>query len=174
MSSYNAIGGKVGKFSYYAYNHSRSADGWRENSEYKVRNSHVFLEYAFTSKTKLSAEYTNMDYKMQQAGGLTDEQFNSNPRQSLRNRNWFGTPWNVFSLNFDTKINNKLSSSTKLFGLIGERNSVGFTATPNNPDAINPITNDFENRRVDRDSYKNFGLENRNLFQYNIGKLKII
>jgi Fe(3+) dicitrate transport protein len=28
MSSYNAIGGKINKFSYYAYNHSRSADGW--------------------------------------------------------------------------------------------------------------------------------------------------
>ncbi|MDP4703852.1 MAG: TonB-dependent receptor plug domain-containing protein, partial [Polaribacter sp.] len=37
MSSYNAIGGKLGKFSYYAYNHSRSADGWRVNSQYKVR-----------------------------------------------------------------------------------------------------------------------------------------
>ncbi len=51
MSSYNAIGGKLGKFSYYAYNHSRSADGWRENSQYKVRNTHLFLEYAFTEKT---------------------------------------------------------------------------------------------------------------------------
>jgi Fe(3+) dicitrate transport protein len=27
MSSYNAIGGTIKKFSYYAYNHSRSADG---------------------------------------------------------------------------------------------------------------------------------------------------
>ena len=172
MSSYNAIGGKVGKFSYYAYNHSRSADGWRENSEYKVRNSHIFIEYAFTEKTKLSAEYTNMDYQMQQAGGLTDEQFNNNPRQSLRNRNWFGTPWNVFSINFDTKINDKLSSNTKLFGLIGERNSVGFTATPNNPDVINPVTNDYANRRVDRDFYENNGLENRNLYKFKFGKIK--
>uniref|UniRef100_UPI004047B006 TonB-dependent receptor family protein n=1 Tax=Flavobacterium sp. TaxID=239 RepID=UPI004047B006 len=172
MSSYNAIGGKVGKFSYYAYNHSRSADGWRENSQYKVRNSHVFLEYAFTEKTKLSAEYTNMDYQMQQAGGLTDEQFNNNPRQSFRERNWFGTPWNVFALNFDTKINDKFSSNTKLFGLIAERNSVGFTATLNNPDAINLATNDYDNRRVDRDSYQNFGMENRNLYRYKLGNIE--
>ena len=172
MSSYNAIGGKVGKFSYYAYNHSRSGDGWRENSQYKVRNSHIFLEYAFTEKTKLSAEYTNMDYQMQQAGGLTDAQFNDNPRQSLRDRNWFGTPWNVFSLNFDTKINDNFSSNTKLFGLVGERNSVGFTATPDIADAINPSTNDFANRRVDRDFYKNFGIENRNLYSYKLGKIE--
>ncbi|OAB28550.1 Fe(3+) dicitrate transport protein [Flavobacterium fryxellicola] len=170
MSSYNAIGGKINKFSYYAYNHSRSADGWRENSKYKVRNSHLFMEYAFTKDTKLSAEYTSMDYKMQQAGGLTDQQFKDNPRQSLRERNWLGTPWNLFSLNFDTKISNKLTSNTKLFGLIGERNSVGFTATPNIADAIKPSTNDYANRRVDRDFYKNFGIENRNIFSYTIGK----
>ena len=43
MSSYNAIGGNFKKFSYYLYNHSRSADGWRENSEYTVRNTHAFV-----------------------------------------------------------------------------------------------------------------------------------
>ena len=171
MSSFNAIGGNFKKFSYYVYNHSRSADGWRENSDYTVRNSHVFVEYRFTENTKLSAEYTNMDYKMQQAGGLTDEQFNNDSRQSFRERNWFGTPWNVFSINFDTKISDKLSSNTKLFGLIGERNSVGFTATPNIEDAINQATNNFANRRVDRDYYKNFGLENRNIYKYKLGKI---
>lgn len=172
LSSYNAIGGKIGKFSYYAYNHSRSGDGWRENNAYKIRNSHFFLEYAFTEDTKISAEYTNMDYRMQQAGGLTDEQFKDNPRQSLRDRNWFGAPWNLFSVNFDTRINKNLTSNTKIFGLIGERNSVGFTATPNIEDAINPATNNFENRRVDRDFYENFGIENRNLYKYKIGKFE--
>lgn len=172
MSSYNSIGGKINKFSYFAYNHSRSGDGWRENSAYKVRNSHVFMEYAFTENTKLSAEYTNMDYKMQQAGGLTDAQFETNSRQSLRERNWFGTPWNLFAINFDTKISESLKSNTKLFGLIGERNSVGFTATPNVADAINPATNDYANRRVDSDSYENFGVENRNTYTYALGKNK--
>jgi Fe(3+) dicitrate transport protein len=171
MSSYNAIGGKFKKFSYYVYNHSRSADGWRANSEYTVRNTHAFAAYRFTENTKLSAEYTNMDYKMQQAGGLTDEQFDNNPRQSLRERNWFGTPWNVFALHLDTKISERLTSDTKLFGLIGERNSVGFTAAPTVEDAINPATNDYANRRVDRDYYKNFGLENRNVLQYKLGKI---
>lgn len=172
MSSYNAIGGAYKNFSYYVYNHSRSADGWRENSEYTVRNTHAFVEYRFTENTKLSAEYTNMDYKMQQAGGLTDDQFTANSRQSLRERNWFGTPWNVFSINFDAKINDKFSSNTKLFGLIGERNSVGITATPNTIDAISTTTNNYSNRRLDRDYYKNFGVENRNILKYEIGKIK--
>lgn len=171
MSSYNAIGGKLNKISYYLYNHSRSGDGWRENSEYSVRNTHAFVEYRFSEKTKISAEYTNMDYKMQQAGGLTDEQFNNDSRQSLRNRNWFGTPWNVYSVNFDTKVNNNFSSNTKIFGLIGERNSVGFTATPNVIDVISTTTNNYANRRVDRDYYKNFGLENRNILKYRVAKM---
>ncbi len=113
-----------------------------------------------------------MDYQMQQAGGLTDEQFRDNARQSLRERNWFGTPWQVLSVNFDTEINKNFTSNTKLFGLLGERNSVGFTATPNIQDAINPLTNDYANRRVDRDYYENYGIENRNLYHYSLGKVE--
>ena len=170
MSSYNAIGGTKNKFSYYVYNHFRTGNGWRENSEYEVRNSHAFVAYQFSDNTKLSLEYTNMDYEMQQAGGLTDEQFKDNPRQSLRERNWFGTPWNVAALILDSKLSSNLTLNTKLFGLIGERNSVGFTATPNTLDAISATTNDFANRQVDRDFYKNLGLETRSIFNYKLGK----
>ena len=170
LSSYNAIGGKLKKFSYYLYNHSRKGNGWRENSRYEVRNTHAFVEYQFSENTKLSGEYTNMDYEMQQAGGLTDIQFHENPKQSFRERNWFGTPWNVASINFDTKISNRLTFNAKVFGLIGERNSVGFTATPNTADAINPATLDYSNRQVDRDFYKNIGLETRSIFSYSLGK----
>lgn len=169
VSSYNAIGGKIRKFSYYAYNQSRAANGWRDNSEYYVRNSHVFLGYSFSENTSLSIEYTNMNYEMQQAGGLTDKQFLENPRQSLRTRNWFGTPWNLLAINFDTKINENLTSNTKIFGLIGERNSVGNTATPNLLDAIS--ANTYSKRKVDRDFYKNIGVENRNIYKYKIEKI---
>jgi Fe(3+) dicitrate transport protein len=170
ISSYNAIGGTKNKFSYYVYNHYRIGKGWRENSAYEVRNSHAYIAYQFTSNTKLSLEYTNMDYEMQQAGGLTDAQFKDNPRQSLRERNWFGTPWNVAALILDTKLTAHLSLNTKLFGLIGERNSVGFTATPDKADAIDGITKDYANRQVDRDFYKNLGIETRSIYTYKLGK----
>jgi Fe(3+) dicitrate transport protein len=58
-------------------------------------------------------------------------------------------PMECFLIQLDTKINDNLTSNTKLFGLVGERNSVGFTATPNG-DAIKP-THNYANRRVDRD-----------------------
>ena len=171
LSSFNAIGGKYKKWSYYVYNHSRAAKGWRENNRFQARNTHAFVEYRFSDKTKISAEYTNADYEMQQPGGLTDAQFEANPRQSLRARNWFGVPWNIFSVNFDTKVNSNFDVNVKAFGLIGERNSVGFTNATNIEDAINPATNNFANRRVDRDYYKNIGLENRNIYKYKLGKI---
>lgn len=171
MSSFNALGGRLKKFQYYVYNHTRSADGWRDNSEYTVRNTHAFVGYHFTKDTKIIAEYTNTDYSMQQAGGLTDAQFAANSRQSLRNRNWLGAPWNVYAINFNTKFLENLSSKISIFGLVGERNSVGITTTPNLLDVINVATNDYANRRVDRDYYENYGLENRNILKYKIGKI---
>jgi len=169
LSSFNAIGGKYKKWSYYLYNHSRSSKGWRENNRFNARNTHAFIEYRFTEKTKISAEYTNSDYEMQQPGGLTDAQFDANPRQSLRNRNWFGVPWNIFSLNFDTKVNANFDVNVKAFGLIGERNSVGFTSAANIEDVI--ATNQYANRRVDSEKYNNIGIENRNILRYKFGKL---
>ena len=172
ISTFNAIGGKYKKWSYYAYNHSRSAKGWRKNNRFESRNTHAFVEYRFSDKTKISGEYTNADYEMQQPGGLTDELFNANTRQSNRARNWFGVPWNIFSLNFDTKINVNLDVNVRAFGLIGKRNSVGFTSAANIEDAINPLTDQFANRRVDSDEYRNLGVENRNIYRYKLGKTK--
>lgn len=169
VSSFNAIGGKYKNWSYYIYNHSRNAKGWRENNQFQARNTHAFIEYRFSEKTKISAEYTNSDYEMQQPGGLTDAQFEANPRQSTRARNWFGVPWNIFSVNFDTKVNANFDVNVKAFGLIGERNSVGFTAAANVEDIISTTTNQYANRRVDSDTYKNLGIENRNLYRYKLG-----
>lgn len=169
VSSFNAIGGKYKKWSYYLYNHSRSAKGWRENNRFQARNTHAFVEYRFSEKTKISAEYTNSDYEMQQPGGLTDAQFEANPRQSTRARNWFGVPWNIFAVNFDTKVNSNFDVNVKAFGLVGERNSVGFTAAANVEDAISTSTNQYANRRLDCDTYKNLGIENRNLYRYKLG-----
>ena len=168
FSSYNAIGGQLKKIRYYVYNDSRSADNWRQNSKYAIRNSHVFFEYKFSDSTKISAEYTNMDYQMQQPGGLTDIQFATNAQQSSRSRNWFGTPWNLFAINFDANFGKKLTFNAKVFGLVGQRNSVGFVAPLTTIDAINPTTLEYSKRQIDRDFYNNIGLETRNVLTYNL------
>ncbi|MBK8406233.1 MAG: hypothetical protein IPL25_19860 [Saprospiraceae bacterium] len=77
-----------------------------------------------------------MNYKSQQPGGLTDEQFKDNHRQSLRERNWFGAPFNVASLKVKYDISQSVNLQIKSFATIAERNSVGFTKSITTTDSI--------------------------------------
>lgn len=168
FNSFNAIGGTYKKLSYYAYFHHRNAKGWRENSRYNVNSGYINLSYQLNAKMKVGAEYTSMNYLMQQAGGLTDSMFTQNARQSTRARNWFSTPWNVAALTFDYNLNDNSIISLKNFALIAERNSVGFLRTANILDTINTSINNYNNRQIDRDFYNNYGSELRYLQKYKL------
>ena len=174
FNTYNAIGGTHKKFSYYGFLHHRAADGWRDNSRYNIYTGYFSANYQLTKKINIGAEYTKMDYKSQQAGGLTDAQFNENHRQSFRERNWFGTPWNVASLTVKYDISQSVSFQIKSFTTIAERNSVGYTRAITIKDTINPTTLQYNSRQVDRDHYNNFGTEARVSVKYKfLGKQSI-
>ncbi|MCP9769449.1 TonB-dependent receptor [Lacihabitans sp. LS3-19] len=165
FSTFNYLGGTRGRLSYTMYYQKRFGNGWRENSYYNTDHAHAELSYAFTNKLKVAAELTYMTYSSQQAGGLTDAQYAVDPRQSLRSRNWFSTPWLVPSVNAEYIFNSKSKISWKTFGVIAERSSVGFVK------AITEV-DDFKNRQVDTDFYNNFGSEIRFLSDFKIGKFK--
>jgi Fe(3+) dicitrate transport protein len=171
FNSYSAIGGTVKKWNYYAFFHQRKADGWRDNSEYNTKTFYAGVNYQFTKKLNIGIEYTNMDYSSQQPGGLTDIQFNTNAKQSTRDRNWLGTPWNVANLTIKYDINSKLNLLVKTFATFCERNSVGFIRAINVVDTINPNNLQYSPRQVDRDFYTNIGTEARLIFKYNLFKL---
>lgn len=166
FNSYNAIGGTKDKFSYYAFYHTRSADGWRENSRYEINTGFINLNYAFSEKIKLGFDFTTMNYESQQSGGLTEAKFNDNSRQSNRERNWFSTPWNVAALNLDYKITPTTYLNVRAFGMIAERSSVGFLAGAAVADTINIALKNFNPRQIDRDFYNNYGAEARLLQHY--------
>lgn len=168
FNSYNAIGGTYKKVSYYGYFHHRNADGWRENSRYNINTGYASINYAVNKKLNIGLQYTRMDYQSQQPGGLTDDMFTANPRQSLRSRNWFSTPWNVTALTIDYVFNENTKISVKTFSIISERNSVGFTKGINVADTFNITLNSYNPRQVDRDSYNNLGSEIRFLKSYNL------
>ncbi len=172
FNSYNAIGGTYKKVSYYGYFHHRNAEGWRDNSRYNINTGYASINYAATKKLNIGLQYTRMDYQSQQPGGLTDDMYAKNPRQSLRSRNWFSTPWNVASLSADYEFNETTKLSVKIFGTIAERNSVGFTKGINVADTINTSLNSYNPRQVDRDYYNNLGGEIRFLKTYNLLKQK--
>ncbi|MFM7666864.1 MAG: TonB-dependent receptor family protein [Bacteroidota bacterium] len=166
FNAYNAIGGKIKRFSYYGYLHHRSADGWRQNSQYRTTTGHLSLSYDFTSKFSVSFEYTHMDYLSQQPGGLTDSMFHRDPQQSVRARNWFSTPWNSSALHIKYDFDENTKLTLDIFNTYASRNSVGFMKDINIVDSLNGSY--YNTRQIDRDWYNNLGAEARFLKQYNL------
>jgi Fe(3+) dicitrate transport protein len=161
MSSYNALKFSSKRFSAHGYYHFRKAEGWRQNSAYTIHNAFFKARYDFSKKLKVSAEFTRLNYVNQQAGGLTDSLFAIEPSLSLRSRNWFNVPWLIPQMELSFKPDSNTSFTLSVFGLIGERNSVGFTADLLHPDTLNTTTGLYTNRRLDRDAYQNYGSEMR-------------
>ncbi|HSV87705.1 MAG TPA: TonB-dependent receptor [Bacteroidales bacterium] len=168
FNSYNAVGGTLGRFSYFGYYHQRSAEGWRKNSRYTINTGFIRMNYAFNPRLNVRLEYTRMNYRSQQPGGLTDLQFVSDARQSGRDRNWFSTPWNVAALIINYDLSETAKIDVKLFGVLAERNSVGYVRPIHVPDTFNVNIGSFNNRQVDRDLYLNLGAETRILKKYRL------
>lgn len=168
LNQYSSVSGTSGKFSYFVFYHGRSSEGWRENSRYNTQSGFVNLGYQASDNLKINLELSRSTYISQQPGGLTDSQFHANPRQSLRARNWFSAPWNVPSLQLNWEQSASARLNAKVFGLYGERNSVGLTAAPNIEDSINMKTFQYAPRQIDRDTYRNYGMEVRQILDYRI------
>ena len=168
VNTYNALGGTYKKLAYYGFFHHRTADGWRNNSDYTTYTGYLSVNYQVSKKINLELNYTRMDYKSQQPGGLTDAQYNENHRQSFRERNWFGSPWNVASLLIKYDLSKSVNIQLRAFATIAERNSVGFTKAINVKDSINPATLQYNPRQVDRDNYQNYGTEARVSVKYTL------
>ncbi len=172
FNSYNAIGGKKGKVNYYSFFDHRNGKGWRANSSYFTNAGYGTVTYRFTEKFSLTAEVMRSHIRSQQPGGLTDAQVQADAQQSFRSRNWFDITWTTPALIANYKINNKATWNTKLYGTIGDRNSVGFLQPITVADNINATTLAYNNRVVNIDNYRNYGLESRILTDYNLGKMK--
>ena len=172
LNSFNAIGGKKGKVNYYSFYDQRNGEGWRNNSQFFSKAGFGSITYHFTKQLSLSFELMHSHTRSQQAGGLTDAQIKKDARQSFRSRNWMDIKWTTPAINIQYEINDQSRWNTKIFGTIGDRNSVGFLQSITIKDSINHTTNQFNNRVVNIDQYRNYGLESRMITDYAIGKIK--
>jgi Fe(3+) dicitrate transport protein len=172
FNSYNAIGGKKGKFHYYAFYDHRNGDGWRANSRFFTNAGFGTVTYNFSKKASLTAEIMHSHNRSQQPGGMTDIQFSEDPSASFRNRNWFDVKWTTMALIFNHQFNEHTRWNTKLFGTIGDRGSVGFMQPINVADSINKLTNLYNNRTVQIDQYRNLGIERRLITNYGLANMK--
>lgn len=171
FNSYNAVGGKVGKVSYYAYFDARKGDGWRPDARFDYRAYYANIKYQFSEKGSVALQFSRSDYVQQIAGGLTDAQFNTNSRQSTRFRNFFMPAINIPALLFKYNISSNTKLDITTHGIWGERSSVQFIAPSNVRDTVNKALNSYNPRQVDRDHYKTFTTEARLLHSYNLGRL---
>ncbi len=163
FGSFNSLAGTVadGKFSYYAFYNRRQGNGWRPNGEFTLNNGFVSMGFEPNEKLRIGWEATLMGYLAQQPGGLTDAFFEQDPRQSIRERNWFKVNWNLFALTLDYRFNDRTKLNIRNFGLLARRQSLG---------ALTPINNiDFGGNRTLIDGrFHNFGSETRLLHQYTL------
>ena len=166
FSSYNGVGGKVGKFQYYGFVDFRRSNGFRKYDDYMLTNFYGSVKYQLAPGMTLSAQFSRLYYVMGLAGGLTDSMFNEDPYQASRTRNYFNPNINVPALVFNWKMTPYTNLNVKAWSIIGQRNSVQRLGFPQIGDTINAITNDYNLRQVDRDHYKNFSLEARFLTEY--------
>ena len=168
ISSFNAIGGKLGKLQYYAYYSKRISDGYRENSESDYDGQGAMLKYSPTENFALKAELLRSNYTYHIPGPLTDEMFKADPRQSTRARNYYNPEIYVPSLSADWKIGAQTRLSWTTSAILGERRSVQFDRTANIVDAINPATLQYAGRQVDIDAFNSFTSELRLLQNYSL------
>ena len=172
INSYSAIGGNTEKVHYYAFFDHRNGEGWRQNSRYFTNAGFGTVTYRITPKFSLSAELMRSHIRSQQPGGLTDAQFEQDAQQSLRSRNWFDITWTTPALIANYQISDKAKWNTKLFGVIGDRNSVGFMQSITTKDSINATTKNYNPRTVQLDKYRNYGLESRFITDYDLGGME--
>ncbi|GAB2818455.1 TonB-dependent receptor [Ferruginibacter profundus] len=170
LSSYNAIGGKLGKFRYYAYVQKKSKDGYRKNEHTESEAESVMLIYEPNKNFSLRLEWARSKYLYRIPGPLTDSMFTADPKQATRSRNYFSPDIHIPSVmvNWQVAAQTKLQLTTS--AVLGRRSSVMFDKPTNIADTIVTATLQYNNRQVDVDRFNSYTTELRLLQSYRTGK----
>lgn len=163
LGTFNRITGSNNKFSYQVYHQYKKGNGYRENSNFDQQQLFAQVGYYLKDNIQLRLEYTHMNYLTQQAGGLTDLQFEQDSRQSIRNRNHFKVDWNMLALHFDYDITRSSTFNIRAFGMKSSRESLGFLGKITQAD---PLTE----RTMIQGLFENGGIESRFLQKYHFNK----
>lgn len=170
VSSYNAIGGKAGKFRYYAYLYRKSRDGYRKNEHTDSEAENIAIAYEPNARFSLKIEWARSRYRYRIPGGLNDSMFNADPRQATRSRNYFSPDIHIPSIVMNWQVASLTKIQLTSSAVLGRRNSVMFDKPTNVRDTVNLTTNAYNNRQVDIDRFNSYTTELRLLQQYHLGK----
>jgi len=167
-NAFTSASGTVKKLSYYSFFQYKRGDGWRKNSAFDNHTFYANINYAVSTQTKVGVDITQMGYLAQQPGGLTDQMFKEDPRQTNRERNWFKVNWNLFAIHLDHKFSQSSEFNLRLFGLSASRYSLGFR-----PNRVATVDDNSE-RDLIKGDFTNWGAEARYLKRYLIGKVQSV
>ncbi len=174
LSSFNSIGGKNSKWSYYAYYQKRVSNGYRKDAHSDAEAQFVAITFQPTSSLSIHAEIGRNRYIYRIPGALTDSMFQANPRQATRSRNYFNPDIYVPSINFQWQI----SPNTKFYmaqsAVLGSRNSVQFLGFADKVDKIEAATDTYSPRQVDIDQFHSYTTEARLSQEFFIHNMKNI
>ena len=167
-TNFTSASGTKGKFSYYTYFNYKKGDGFRDNSNFESKNVFAHLGYQFNDKTKVEGEVSYLRYLAKQGGGLNDSQFEEDPYQSNRERNWFQVDWLLYNLKLSHQFSEDTNFTFNAFGLNASRNALGFRSNRvDQPDA-NGV------RDLIKGEFNNYGFETRLLTNYSLFNKKSI
>jgi len=161
FNTFNSIGGTKEDWNYYAFFQRKQGDGFRQNSTFDQNTLYTNITKSISNKFKIGIEYTHMDYLAQQAGGLQDFEFEQDPLQSKRARNWFSVDWNLAALTLDYRLSDKTKINSRSFYLDAQREALGELGPINRPDPL-------RERDLIQGNYNNFGNETRLIHRYKI------
>lgn len=153
---YLALAGKGKRYHYYALGDFRKGVGWRTHGAFQTGTGLARFSWLPGSGWTIRMEYTRARQLYQQPGGLTDSAFALDPRASNRARNGMQIDWNLWGVTLEKNLGRDAFWETRVFALVGRRNSIGFLAPASVPDTLT-----YTNRNLQKDRYKNWGWESR-------------
>jgi Fe(3+) dicitrate transport protein len=163
-NTFNSLQGNVqgDRLGYYAFFQRKQGNGWQPNAGFELNNAYADVHFKPIPRLMIDLEFTHMNYEAQQSGGLTDVQFEQNPRQSLRARNWFRVRWNLALIGLEYEINSRTRISSRTFGLSAARQALANLAPAN-------VLDLGQKRDLISGTFNNIGNETRLLHRYGTG-----
>lgn len=127
LGSYTRLSGTAGAWGYYASATLKKGDGYRDNSDFESYGLLGQLIYKPNPHHEFAFETTKYHYLEHQPGGLTDVMFREDPKQSNRERNWFLVDWNIATLRYLHRSEDRKSEiNAYISGLYARRYALGY------------------------------------------------
>lgn len=161
LSTWNSVGGKVGRVAYYAYASARRSDGYRTNGKSTSDAEYASASLPLSSNLALRADIARSRYLYQQPGPLTDIMFAVDPRQSTRSRNWYSPDIIVPSVSLSWTPTSTTRATLLVSGVFGSRSSVAIGGFAVQADTA--VGGQFAVRQVDVDRYDSRTVELRGM-----------